>query len=718
MCYEVISVDDFLNKIKYGEWKNIIQPIRKEKDHKKRSQLKRSLPAVTFSGVFKERRQDLLLNHSGFICVDIDKFNDKTALLQDPYTYALFTSVSGNGIAVAVKINPEKHKESYEWLADYYFATYGIAVDPAPKNVASLRYVSYDPELYVNPKSRKSRTKSRKATKPKSLPVILPDSIVGEMVQEVVNLGINIAPDYESYLRLGFAIANGFGEGGRNFFHALCSTSEKYDSQQADKQYTRCLQGANKSGITQGTFYYMLQQAGIEIPKINKKAVQIAALAKRSGRTPEGVAHQLQELEGIPEADARKIAEQVFQRDDISLHGMTDDPEQLLTSLIEWMNLNHKLRYNLITCKIEENGTELTERRINTIYLRAVMAFNSNKITKSLVESIIGSDQIEEYNPITEFIEQNRWRNSSGNIDKLIETIETDTPNAKVYIRKWLIAIIAAYDGNVVRAVLVLIGIIQNTGKTEWFRRLLPGKLKKYYAESKLDAGKDDELLMCQNLICMDDEMGGKSKQDEKRFKELTSKAIFTLRAPYSRANQDYKRLAILCGTSNDHHIINDPTGNTRFLPINVLSINHELYNSIDKDELFMELVRCYESGEAWQLTKDELAELAAVSRDFETIPFERELIQKFFKPDDGSGYVEYLTSTEIKDYIEINTKQKIMNMRKFGIELRKSLGKQISKKENNIVKKVYPVIKISEPKIPENLSYYPQDVENDGVPF
>jgi predicted P-loop ATPase len=167
--------------------------------------------------------------------------------------------------------------------------------------------------------------------------------------------------------------------------------------------------------------------------------------------------------------------------------------------------------------------------------------------------------------------------------------------------------------------------------------------------------------------------MGGKSKQDEKRFKELTSKNYFSLRASYGRHNQDYKRLAILAGTSNDPQLINDSTGNTRILPINVKSINHDLYNSIDKDELFMELVRAYASGEAYQLEETEFQILNEVSREFENIAFERELINKFFKLVVDQG--EFLTATEIKDIIEINTKQRIMSMKKFGSELRNLFG-------------------------------------------
>ena len=223
----------------------------------------------------------------------------------------------------------------------------------------------------------------------------------------------------------------------------------------------------------------------------------------------------------------------------------------------------------------------------------------------------------------------------------------------------------------------------------------MPDSIKKYYSESKLDAGKDDEMLMTQKLIVMDDEMGGKSKQDEKRFKELTSKSIFSLRAPYGRHNEDFKRLAILCGTSNDPNIINDPTGNTRILPVEVISIDHELYNSVDKNELFMELVRMYEQGFEWQLDKSDLETLHAVSGGFETIPFERELISEFFKNGDlGGGISEFLTSTQIKDYIENNSRQKIMNMRRFSLELPKVLGKSTIKKVDGEVKRVYKCIR------------------------
>jgi predicted P-loop ATPase len=706
---EAIELNDFLNAIKYGKWQDKVDPIRLEKDKTKRSNLKRYLPGVTIGGTFSpSRKQENLVEHSGFICVDIDNYNDTEELKNDPYTYSIFRSVSGNGLAVVVKINPDKHKESYRWLSSYYFANYGISVDEAPKNVASFRYVSFDPDLFINQKSRKSKTKSLRQKKTKSAPIVLSGDQVDELISDVVNSGKSLINDYDTYLKIAFSIADGFGENGREYFHALCMPSEKYNSQQCDKQYNRCLKG-KKSGITVGTFYWFLKENGFELPKGNQRAVQIAAMGKKTGRTKEGVVMQLSQVNNIPKEQAEQIASEVFDRSDIDLSKVSNDPDQLINSLIEWINQNYDIKINSITRMIENKGSELKEKQINTIYLKARIAFNTKDVTKQLIESIILSENTIEYNPITEYIDKNRYRNSTGNVENLIKSVKTETPHYDIFIKKWLLSIIAAYDGNPVRSVLALVGG-QNTGKTEWFRRILPTKLHRYYAESKLDAGKDDEMLMTQKLIVMDDEMGGKSKQDEKRFKELTSKSVFSLRAPYARYNEDFKRLALLCGTSNDPNIINDPTGNTRILPVNVESIDHELYNSINKDELFMELLRLYESGEEWQLSKEDMVHLTNASVDFETIHFERELISQFFKPaSSGGGYAEKLTSSQIKDYIESNSRQKIMNLRRFGLELSNVFGKATSKRIDGQVKKVYNVIKTG------NTS---QTTENENLPF
>lgn len=694
-----ISIEDFLQSVKLGTWRSQIEAIRVEPDKEKRKALKELLPAITASGVFSKRNQDSLLQHSGFICIDLDNFTDKTALLSDPYTFALVSSASGGGLAVFVKIDPSKHKESFKWLQEYFFKTYGIVCDPAPSNHASLRFVSYDPDCFVNEKSKTAKFSAPKQKKINSLPQHYSNDNIGQMIKEVVNRGINIAESYHEYLTISFALSAGLGEAGRSYFHAIAGVSAKYNSEHCDRQYSICLKKTD-GGITIGSLYYILKQAGITFPEnsVYDSAVRISAIAKKSNEDESETIEKLVS-KNIPREDAVRIVKEVHKRPDITLNSIAADPERLIQSLVAWVESNYNIKKNIITGKLENKSDELVKEKFNTIYLHARASFNTPLISFDLVERVLFSEFIPEYNPIKEYISENRHRNTTGNIDRLIQSINTTTPGAKMFIRKWLLAIPAAVNGLPIRIVLALIGG-QLTGKTEWFRRLLPTKLKRYYGESKLEREKDDELLMCQKLILMDDEMGGKSKTDEKRFKDYSSKDFFSCRAPYDKSNMDYKRLALLCGTSNETAIINDPTGNTRILPIEVISIDHELYNSVDKDELFMEIVRAYESGEDWNFTKEEVDTLSDTSEEYEGIHYERELILKFFVPEDqaeGNGFVEKMTASEIKDWIESKSRQRIMSLQKLGRELKNIFGERKADRKGGHKVQVYSVVKIQE---------------------
>jgi predicted P-loop ATPase len=675
--FERTSVDELLNRIKNGYWKDQVELVRSEQDEARKKQQKAVLPSVTIGGVFNERKEQGLEKHSGFICIDVDNYTDRSKINDDPYTYALFSSVGGNGFAVICKVDPLKHKESYNFIAEHYFLNYGITVDPAPKNVASCRFVSYDPDLFLNTKSKKSKYKIEKKRLPKNISIIVPKTDIGELVNQVTK---SVADEYHDYLALSFSIAVGFDNDGREYFHKLCSFSDKYDPAQTDKQYDIALKRTG-TGITVGTFYYFLKKGGADLTKYNSdKAISSVKLAKRMNTPKVEVVKELAREKNIDENEALEIVNEIFERNDMDIRH-EGGAENMIINCSNFILKRFNIRKNLISRKYEWNGIPMYDKEFNTVFLECRMTFDDKSITFDIVNRIIQSVAIPEYNPFFEYIEANKHRISTGNIQKLCDSVKSNTSLKDRFIRKWMIGIVACIYGNPVRSVLALTGG-QNTGKTEWFRRLLPSALQPYYAESNLDRGKDDELLMCEKLIVMDDEMGGKSKQDEKKFKELTSKNYFSLRAAYGRYNEDYKRLAILCGTSNDHQLINDSTGNTRILPIEVVSIDHALYNSIDKDDLFMELHRAYTSGEVYNLVETELSILNEVGRSFESIPFERELILKFFEIPYNRG--EWLTATEIKDIIETYSKQRILSMKKLGSELKQTFGNPMFKDRSN----------------------------------
>ncbi|MBK7345809.1 MAG: hypothetical protein IPI98_02545 [Chitinophagaceae bacterium] len=164
------------------------------------------------------------------------------------------------------------------------------------------------------------------------------------------------------------------------------------------------------------------------------------------------------------------------------------------------------------------------------------------------------------------------------------------------FVRKWIVSIISSMHKVHSPLLLALARFSKGTGKTEFFRRLLQTSYLDI-TQSKLDKEKDDELLMCENIIIMDDELGGKSKSDAQKLKNITSKEYFYLRRPYGDHNERILRVAVLCGTSNYINVVNDTTGNRRILPIKVLDIDKDLFNGIDKRKLFNEAYQLYKSG-------------------------------------------------------------------------------------------------------------------------
>ena len=143
-----------LERIKNGKSKDIIQRIRSERNKEKRQELKKTLPAVCFSGEFTKRNDNSLVQHSGIVCLDFDGYEsasklqeDKERMMKDKYVLSVFISPSGNGIKVLVKIpvDVDNHINYFNSLNNYFSSPH---FDKTSKNVSRVCYESYDPFIY------------------------------------------------------------------------------------------------------------------------------------------------------------------------------------------------------------------------------------------------------------------------------------------------------------------------------------------------------------------------------------------------------------------------------------------------------------------------------------------------------------------------------------------------------------------------------------------
>jgi len=150
------NIDVIFDRIKNGNSKELIEGVRNEKDSDLRNKLKKNLPSICFSGKFTKRADSAILEHSGFICLDFDKFKTSQEMQEfndfvqkDKYTFCSFVSPSGNGYKVIVKVPKDKkyHKMYFDALKDYYDSPY---FDTTSKNISRVCYESYDPNLFIN----------------------------------------------------------------------------------------------------------------------------------------------------------------------------------------------------------------------------------------------------------------------------------------------------------------------------------------------------------------------------------------------------------------------------------------------------------------------------------------------------------------------------------------------------------------------------------------
>jgi hypothetical protein len=94
------------------------------------------------------------------------------------------------------------------------------------------------------------------------------------VARELIAIGANIAEDYNDYVRLGFALADGLGSSGRDIYHMLCAHSTKYRMRECEQKWQECLRKSDgRTSIA--TFYHMARQAGVDLSTLKfKKYVQ------------------------------------------------------------------------------------------------------------------------------------------------------------------------------------------------------------------------------------------------------------------------------------------------------------------------------------------------------------------------------------------------------------------------------------------------------------
>ena len=332
--------------------------------------------------------------------------------------------------------------------------------------------------------------------------------------------------------------------------------------------------------------------------------------------------------------------------------------KELLLKVVDFFkDRDAPARYNIINGRLEHpNGKEWVDKDTNDLLIQ--LHRGGLLIKKRDLDTILESNTIPRYNPFDQFLlDSGNEAVDQGIIDSVIDTLPLIRPDIKPLIRTWLLQIPAAMHGKTnLRLALVLIGP-QNSGKTEWFRRLLPLPLKQYFTEfNGSKANKDTLIQLCEHLIVLDDEFNHISQYNQTDMKRILSLNTVRTRRPYRRNPETLVRRAVVCATTNDMQILSDQSGNTRLIPVEITGrYNIDAYNQIDKSKLLVALNRVFlGTPNSYVLNSNQSTSLADLSFHYYKESLEEEFLKdkiELIKQSDPMIGRRFITSADVETY-------------------------------------------------------------------
>jgi hypothetical protein len=241
-----------------------------------RKEIKACLPCFTPSGLFSKRSAAGLIQHSGFICLDIDGkdnpnitdwpgFRDNMMNFANVYFSAL--SASHKGCFVLIPIGyPDKHVKQFRAI-ERDLKRYGIVVDKNCSDVSRLRGLSYDPDAKINSEALTyikvfEYNKPQRQTQERESDSGRNDFL--DLIHLIIKSRVDITAHYEDWFKIGCCLASELGNNqGRAYFHDISRQYDGYNPDDADSQFNNCLKSSGK--VSKATLFYIADRFGLNL---------------------------------------------------------------------------------------------------------------------------------------------------------------------------------------------------------------------------------------------------------------------------------------------------------------------------------------------------------------------------------------------------------------------------------------------------------------------
>ena len=294
------------------------------------------------------------------------------------------------------------------------------------------------------------------------------------------------------------------------------------------------------------------------------------------------------------------------------------------------------------------------------------------------VRNYLESDLLSTYNPVEDFLFKcaGKW-DGKDYIRALAHTVPTDNPYWEDWFYTWFLAMVNQWRsyshrkyGNSVAPLLIS---KQGYNKSTFCRSLVPPELQWGYNDNLVLSEKRQVLqAMCQALLLNLDEFNQISPQVQQGFlKNIIQLPSVKMKPPYGSHVQEFPRMASFIATSNMEDILSDPSGNRRFLGV-------ELTGPIDVsqlpnyEQLYAQALAALQAGEKTYFDAEQTKLIMASNRKFEVISPVDQYFNLYFDLTDDAKLGEYLTAAEIFQELKshIGSSVKLSNLISFGRKL------------------------------------------------
>lgn len=332
--------------------------------------------------------------------------------------------------------------------------------------------------------------------------------------------------------------------------------------------------------------------------------------------------------------------------------------------LIAQLEKHYAFRMNTVMGYVEYRSKEewyqgwrpVDERVENGLAMEARLA--GLDVWDKDIKRYLRSDMVRAYNPIKEYLWglYKKW-DGYDYIGDLAKRVPNNNPHWEKWFRTWFLGMVAQWLGKSRRygnSMVPLLISKQGYNKSTFCKSLIPAELQWGYNDSLVLSERKSVLqAMSQFLLINLDEFNQITPRVQEGFlKNLIQQASVKVKRPYGKHVEEFQRLASFIATANMTDILSDPSGNRRFIGIE-LTGPIDLSRPINHAQLYAQALELIDQNEPYWLDEQQTKELMESNRQFQMRSPEEIFFDECFAIPECEEDGQYMTAAAIFSVIK-----------------------------------------------------------------